>query len=75
MHLYSEIEPDKIIGSLHKKSTLEKKNKTLQKRIERLKKQQTVNLNKTSEEDDADASSMDTEESFVEMTPRSSCVS
>ena len=56
---------------LHKKSTLEKKNKTLQKRTERLKKQQTVNLNKTSEEDDADASSMDTEESFVEMTPRS----
>ena len=56
---------------LHKKSTLEKKNKTLQKRIERLKKQQTVNLNKTSEEDDADASSMVTEESFVEMTPRS----
>jgi hypothetical protein len=28
-------------------------------------------LNKTSEEDDADASSMDTEESIVEMTPRS----
>ena len=56
---------------MHKKSTLEKKNKTLQKRIERLKKQQTVNLNKTSEEDDADASSMDTEESIVEMTPRS----
>jgi hypothetical protein len=44
---------------LHKKSTLEKKNKTLQKRTERLKKQQTVNLNKTSEEDDADASSME----------------
>ena len=52
---------------LHKKSTLEKKNKTLQKRTERLKKQQTVNLNKTSEEDDADASSMDTEESIVEV--------
>ena len=30
-----------------------------------------LTLNETSEEDDADASSMDTEESTVEMTPRS----
>ena len=55
---------------VEKKVSLEKKNKALQKRIERLRKKEAAGL-RSSEEDDADASSMETEDSIIEMTPRS----
>ena len=55
---------------VEKNVSLEKKNKALQKRIERLRKKEAAGL-RSSEEDDADASSMETEDSIIEMTPRS----
>lgn len=47
-----------------------KKNKTLHKRIERINKTQKKKLMKSTD-DDADVSNMDTEESSIQLTPRS----
>lgn len=49
---------------------LRKKNKTLHKRIERINKTQKKKLMKSTD-DDAVVSNMDTEESFIQLTPRS----